>query len=181
MCQSHIGDDAVVGLGDIHQRVNLARVVGAHLHHGHVVLLAQSQQGAWHADVVVEVALCVECAVFPCQHGSHQLLRGGLAVGACDAYDGCGELSAVMPCQLLHRGQHVVAAQVAFVSGRYNAGIVHHGIGAALLQRCGGIAVAVEAVALQGEEEAAGGAMAAVGGDDGVMQIDVVKLLYCHG
>ena len=41
MCPSHIGDDATVGLDDVHQRADFSRVVGAHLHDGDVVVAGE--------------------------------------------------------------------------------------------------------------------------------------------
>ena len=57
---------------------------------------------------------------------------------------------------------------------------VHHDGGAALLQRCCGILVAVEALSLEGEEERAFSAGSSVGSHPGVTKIDIIEFLYAH-
>ena len=82
-----IGDDAAVGLHDVDQGAYLTWVVGPHLHDGDVVLAGKLQQRLGHADVVVEVAACVEHVVFLAEHSGYEFLGGGFAVGACHTDD----------------------------------------------------------------------------------------------
>ena len=151
VCPAHVGDDGIVGLDDVDECAYVAGMRGPHLHYGEVVLGAEAQQCLRHADVVVEVALREEHVVFLLQHGGGKLLCCGLAVGAGDAYDARAELAAVMARELLQGGEAVVDEDAARVGGKLL--LVHHGVGAALLQRHCGKAVAVERRALEREEQ----------------------------
>ena len=61
---AYVRDDAVVGLNDIHQRLDLAGVVGTHLYDSHLMVCRQLKQRLWHADMVVEIAFCIVGVVF---------------------------------------------------------------------------------------------------------------------
>ena len=179
MSAPHIGDEPAGGLCRLGQRLDVAGVAGTHLYDGNLVFGAQAQQRLWHAHVVVEVALCGQHVVLLAEHGLHQFLRRGLAVGAGDAYDGNVELTAVLACQQLQGLQRVAdgyeaLAQRGIGLGQSGAVITDDGQGAALLQGLQGEAVAVEVVAFQCQEDAALGAVAAVGGDARVLLVQSV-------
>ena len=101
-------------------------------------------------------------AVSAAEHGMDEFFGGGLAVGAGDAYEGDGELAAVVCGQLLQGGKHV---------GYHNAAVVYFVLGVAddaqggsLVESLGCEGVAVEGLSTEGKEDAAGGDMPRVGG-----------------
>ena len=150
---SHVGDKAAVGVGNTAEELYLPRVVGAHLHDDQLRPLGNGQQRQRHTQMVVEVALGCRSLVALGQHGMHQLLGGGLTVGAGDAYEGHLQMAAVLARQLLQRFQHI---------GHHDAAVVDLVILIAnnaqrgpLLQRLRCESVAVEVLALEGEEDAA--------------------------
>lgn len=64
----------------MHQRRgpgNFARRVGAQLKDTEAVLIIESQQGKWHTDIVVQVALGRQHLVT--QHAGNHFLHGGLS------------------------------------------------------------------------------------------------------
>ena len=93
--------DAVVGLHDVDEGLNLPRVVGAHLYHCYLVLFGKAQQSLWHSDVVVEVALRVKHVILLRENSGYEFLGGSLTVGACHAYNPCAERTAVLVGKLL--------------------------------------------------------------------------------
>ena len=101
VCASHVGDESAGRLGRLGQCAYVARMAGPRLDDGDVVLLGKPEQRLGHAHVVVEVALGVEHVVSLAEHGGNEFLRGGLAVGARDAYDGNLELAAMLAGQVL--------------------------------------------------------------------------------
>lgn len=150
---AHVGDESVVGFGDVHQFLDVAGVAGSHFYDGQFVLGAQAQQGEGHADVVVQVAFGVEYVVALRQHGGQQFLGRSLAVGAGDADDARAHLPAVVVGQLLQGFQTVVHEEVAVVSLRSVLGFVDHGVSASGFERAGGKSISVERFAFQGDEE----------------------------
>ena len=64
MSFADIGDEAIIGFGDVDERLYLSRMVCSHLYNSDVMLGTQLQQRLWHTDVVVEVALRIEYVVF---------------------------------------------------------------------------------------------------------------------
>ena len=93
-------------------------------------------------------------AVAFCEYGVDELFGSGLAVGAGDAYEGDGELVAVVTCQLLECGEYVghhhAAGVVAilFVGGDTKGGTLLYGSWHK--------GVAVKCLPLEGEEKTAG-------------------------
>ena len=150
----------------------LARVIGAGLDDGYLVVAGEAQQGARHTDVVVIVGLSVEHAVFALQHGGDQFLGGRLAVGAGDLYDGQAEALAVEGRKALHGEERIIGQDVAFVATGGKLAAIDNGVGAALLQGLGGVDVAVKVLPAQGEEDGARRACAAVRSHHGMSQIN---------
>ena len=99
MGSANVGDQSAGRLSRLGEGLDVARMAGTHLDDGYLVLLREAEKGLGHSHVVVEVALCVEHVVLLRQNGGNELLRGGLAVGACDADDGDVELAAVLAGQ----------------------------------------------------------------------------------
>ena len=56
MRRRHRSNDADVGIGDLGQALNLARMIGAELDHRHLVLLAQTQKRQRQPDQIVEIS-----------------------------------------------------------------------------------------------------------------------------
>ena len=165
---ANVRDQTARRFSRLHQRLDVAGVAGPHLNDGNLVLLRQAEQCLRHAHVVIEVALRGQNVVFLGQHGTDEFLRCRLAVGARDAYHRNLELAAMLACQHLQYLQHVgyqqqppLHHQLRMVDGQLL--VVYHGQPAALLQSLHGKLVAVEVAALQGEEDAALGAVATVG------------------
>ena len=164
---AHVGDQAAGGLGDLHQRGDLARGGRAQLDHGRARPGVDAEEGERHADMVVQVAVGINGFVLAGHHGAHQFLRGGLAVGAGDADHGDIELAAVVGGQILQRFQHVFN-QIAFALAGLDAlqrGAVHHRDAGALFEGLHGEVVAVKGLAFEGEEHRTFRDGAAVGGD----------------
>ena len=107
MSSAYIGDQTTGGLCRLCERLDVARMAGAHLDDGDFVLLCQSEEGLGHAYVVVEVALSVEHIVFLREHSSYEFLGGRLAVGACDADNRNVELATMLTRQILEGLQTV--------------------------------------------------------------------------
>ena len=82
---AYVGDEAVVGVGNLAKKVDFPRVVGAHFYYGNLSIRLDTQQGEWHTDMVVEVAHRVDDVVFLGQHCRNKFLGGSLAVSAGDA------------------------------------------------------------------------------------------------
>ena len=158
-----VGYQAAGGEGHRHRQGYLARMAGSHLDDCYLVLLAQAQQGEGHSDMVVEVALGAEGAVFRAQHGVDKFLGGGLAVGAGNAYYRYLEMHTVHPGKLLESQQgvgHFDEAAVGIFGGSF-----HYGVAGALFEGRSGKVVAVEVFTLEGEEDGAGDYAAGVGAD----------------
>ena len=172
---AHVGDEAALGLHEVGEQGNFARVVSTRLNHRHLVVRAQLQQRFGHTNVVVEVALRAQQVELAGQHGRGEFLGGRLAVGARYLHDGRAQGASVQRRELLQRSEHVGHVQQPFVAP--DGGVVYHGKGATRLQGLQGKGVAVEALPAQGEEEGALGAVTRVGGDDAMRLEQAVKLL----
>ena len=96
MGTANVGDQSAGRLSCLGEGLDISRMAGTHLDDGYLVLLRETEKGLGHSHIVVEVALCVEHVVLLRQYGGNELLRGGLAVGACDADDGNVELTAML-------------------------------------------------------------------------------------
>ena len=78
----------------------------------------ESQQCFGHSDMVIEVALGVECVVLLLQHTGNQFLGCGFTVGAGYSDDACAELAAMMVCEFLQCLQHVINQYGAIAVGK---------------------------------------------------------------
>ena len=87
-----IGHDHGVGAHDFRQSVHFAKVADTHLQHRHLVLVAKAENGEWHAQLIVEIALGFQHIVFLAKHAVSHLLGAGFAHAASDAYNGNVEL-----------------------------------------------------------------------------------------
>ena len=178
----HIGDEAAGRFSRLGQRLDVARVAGAHLDDGYLVVAVQPEEGLGHTHVVVEVALGEEHVVFLLKHGCHEFLGCGLAVGARDADDGDVELPAMLAGQGLEGLQAIVNEDEAFLILCIMCAlcIVHNGVGTALFEGGDCEFVTVESLAFKGEEDGALGAVAAVSRDAGMLLIESIKFLDIH-
>ena len=134
---------------------------------GGPILTGEVHQGLGHADLVIVVGLGFEGRAVLTQDSGYHLLGGGLAGGAGDLDEGDVEEAAIPGGQGL-QAQHGVRYLDVELAGQQGFG----GLGAdaacgALLQGHGDVGVAIEALAHQGDEEVAGGDLAAVGGHAG--------------
>ena len=177
---AHVGDQSAGGLGSLGERLDVARVARTHLHHGNLMLGSQTQQRLGHAHVVVVVALGGHHAKLLRQHGTHKLLGSGLAIGASDAHHGDGKLATMLARQVFERLQrvrdedHALALQRTGGKGAVDRLVVDHGKGAAFLQRLQGKLVAVERLALQGNENAALRAVTTVGSNNRMLLVESI-------
>ena len=79
-----VGDDAVVGLADLHQLRNVVGMVCAHLNDSQLGSRRYLQQGKRHPDVIVEITFGGNDIVLGGKHGTDKFLGRGLAVGPGD-------------------------------------------------------------------------------------------------
>ena len=54
---ANASDIAIIGLGDIAEESDFARVIGTHFYNSDISLRFDREQGEWHPYIVVEVAL----------------------------------------------------------------------------------------------------------------------------
>ena len=54
---ANAGDIAIIGLGDITEESDFARVIGTHFYNSDIGFGFDREQGEWHSYIVVEVAL----------------------------------------------------------------------------------------------------------------------------
>ena len=101
-----------------------------------------------------------------------KLFGGGLAVGAGNAYEWDGELAAVVSGELLKGGEHVGHHDTAVVD--FVLRVADNAKSGTLFESLGREGVAVEGLALEGEEEAAGGNTPRVGSDRAGLQIGMI-------
>ena len=140
--------------------VSTSVLAGAHLNDGNLVLGAQAQQRLRHTYVVVEISLGGQHIVLLAKHGLHQFLCSGLSVGPGNGNDGNVELAAMLAGQVLVGLQAVFHKYEALVGGVFL--FVYDGQCTSFLQGLCGELVSIEGVALQGQEDTADGAVAAI-------------------
>ena len=174
MGTAYVGDQATSRLCRLSERLDVARMTGAHLDDGNLVFLRQSEEGFGHAYIVVEVALSVEHIVFLREHSSDEFLGGRLAVGARDADDRNVELATMLTRQILEGLQTVRDDNQPFIASIGERLIVYDSIGAAFLKGLKGELVAVERLTLEGKEDAPFRTITTVCRDDGMLLIELV-------
>ena len=106
----HLGDvrpDAHVGLGDLHQRLNFARVVHPELDDRHFGAVPQFEQGQRQADVVVQVPARPHDPVPQPEERRRNLLRRRLARAARDRHHAGAGAPPHPPRQRLQRPRGV--------------------------------------------------------------------------
>ena len=84
---SDIGNQAIVGMGDLDQTDYVAGMAGSHFDQAYLSLFIEGKQGQWHSYVIVQIALSGGNPVACGKHGPYQFLCSGLAVGAGKGYD----------------------------------------------------------------------------------------------
>ena len=160
------------------QRLDFTGVVHAQLHHRHLVLCIQAQQGQRHANVVVEVALRGQhgLRLEGAQNRRHHLCDRGLAVTARHSDQGQLELRAPA-CGQLAQGVFAISHHQTGQTGASQSGVrcitLAQGGYGALGLGLGQVVVAVKALALECHEEVARHQAAGVGvhtlhGDAGI-------------
>ena len=160
---THIGDQPAIWVSNAAEEFYLAWVVGPHLHNGKLRTFGNRQKRQRHPHVIVEVAFGSRGFIPLGQHGMHQFLGGGLAIGASDAYDGLLQVTAVLLSQLLQRLQHVGNDEAAVVDNILRVtDDTHRG---PLLQCLRSKGIAIEMLALEGKEDTPGGDGPRVGSD----------------
>ena len=179
---SHVSDQATGGLGSLGKGLDVARVACPHLDNGNLVVGIQAEQGLGHADVIIVVALGGHDMVTLSQNLAHEFLGRRFAVGASDTHDRDVETAAMLTRHVLERLQcvghkhHQLVAMITVI----DLLIAHHSDSTSLVKCLSGKLVAVKAVALEGDENAALGAVTTVGGNDRMLLIDCVKFLNIH-
>ena len=88
VCAAHVGYEAEVGVGNVAEVGYLARMACPHLYDGNLCIGRDGEEGERHPEVVVVIARSGVGAVSFGQYGMHQLLGGGLPIGAGNAYKG---------------------------------------------------------------------------------------------
>ena len=159
------GDDAHIGAGALCQTLDLTGVAHAHLHDSVLRIPADAEHGAGQAQLIVLVALGLDCIAKARDGGVGHLLGGGLAHTAGDAHHLRVELAAVVRAHD-HHGVVAVGADNRPFSRDALHRMVEDDIGRALFQRLGREIVAVEALTGESHKDAAGADLAAVGGHE---------------
>ena len=70
-------------------------MIGAHLHHGALMLRHEPEQNLGHAGLIVEIARGAVCVVLGGENVAHHAAGGGLPGAAGDAHQGDVELAPV--------------------------------------------------------------------------------------
>ena len=169
---AHVGDEAEVGVGNAAEVGYLAGVAGSHFDDGYLGVGGDGEEGERHAEVVVVVADGGMGAVAAGEDGVDEFFGGGLAIGAGDAYEGDGELAAVVGGQLLQGGKHVGYHNAAVVD--LVLGVADDAQGGSLVESLGCEGVAVEGLPTEGKEKTSGGYMPRVSSDGAGLQIGMI-------
>ena len=130
---AHIGYKPVIRKRNRSEGRYLSGMIGSHLHHCHLCLLRDAQQGERHSDVVVQIALRSGHTVSCRKHGTKKLFRSGLAVSSCQTYNRYAETGAVHPRQSLQRLQGIINYYILTAISK-TAVPRHHGIRRSLVQ-----------------------------------------------
>ena len=178
MGASYVGNQATCRLGSLHQRLDVARMRGSHLHYGNVVLLVESEQRLGHTHVVVEVALCSHHVIAFRQHRTYQFLRCRLTIGSRNANDGYVELATVFASQVFVGLQTIINQQDTLVCLIFL--LVDNRIGATLLEGLQGKLVAIERGTFQGQKYTTFRTVARIGSDARVLLIQLIELFDVH-
>ncbi len=152
------------------QVVDLAGVVHAHLDHCRMMLRTQLEQGQRQSDVVVQVALGRQhtlgrAAEMCAQDRRAHFLDRGLAVAAGDAQERNRETAAPGGGELAQREARVIHRDQRQAGVGLGPDACDHGAGGPLGQHLAHVVVAVEALALQCDEQHAGDHGARIGAD----------------
>ena len=161
---AHVRPDTDVGFGDRHQRANLSGCTHAQFHDRHLRTRPQLEQRQRQADVIVQVALVPERPVPQRQKRRGHFLRRRLSRAAGDRHDARARLPANIPRQRLQRPRGVLhfdhdrrRAHRRSLARRFHAvRAVDHDARRATSDRARDEVVAVEALAMNGEEQVAG-------------------------
>lgn len=124
-----------------------------HLDDGGLGVGGYGEDGEGNAYVVIEIAFCGYGLVFLGEDGGGQLLCCRLAVGACYADDGYGELLAMVCCELLECLERVGRDEGTGVGDEIGVGGHYESCSAVECLRDHG--VGVEVVAFERDEERA--------------------------
>ena len=178
MGASYVGNQATCRLGSLHQRLDVARMRGSHLHYGNVVLLVQPEQRLGHTHVVVEVALCSHHVIAFRQHRAYQFFRCRLTIGSRNANDGNVELATVFASQVFVGLQTIINQQDTLVCLIFL--LVDNRIGATLLEGLQGKLVAIERGTFQGQKYTTFRTVARIGSDARVLLIQLIELFDVH-
>ena len=100
---SHIGNDTAIRLSNMNQRLDFTRMIGSHFNDSYLMFRLQAQQGQGHANMVIEISLCIEHSEFLFQYGCNQFLRSGFPVGTGYSHHASPQLTTMIIGQLLQR------------------------------------------------------------------------------
>ena len=138
----------------------------------------QAEQRFRNAYVIIEITLGVKHVVFLRKHCGNEFLGCGLTIGTRDANDRNLELASVFTCQVLEGLQAVVNEDETVVLLVF--GFVDNGVGATFLQRHSRKLIAVEGSSFEGNENTSGRTITAVGGDNRMLLIQLIKFFDIH-
>ena len=102
--------------GNIGERGHLARVIDPYLHYCYLMLVSETQESERHAEVVIEVSLCIEDFVPLRENSSAELLRRGLTVAPCDSDQWYPEALPVSLGELLQCEECILGVDAALVT-----------------------------------------------------------------
>ena len=98
---SKVGNITYGRLRNAAQRLYFVLMICPHLYHCNIVRRLYGKQRERYTDVVIKVPKSVLDFIFLHQYGADELFCSGLAIAACEPYNGNGELLPVMPRERL--------------------------------------------------------------------------------
>ena len=165
-------DQRHIGPGDGREVRHFAEMVHAHFHDCHLAVGLDGKDAQGQANIVVVVALCAAGAVGRSQNVGDHFLGGGLSHTAGDADDTAAVACAVAPGQCAEGLQGIVDEYRRHAGAHLLVG--HDGAGA-LLQGLTDENMAVEALALQRDEQLAGLDRPGIRADAGDLNVGVFR------
>ena len=156
-----IRDKTIVRLADLHQFLDVIRMIRPHLNDCKLRLGIDVQDRQRHSDVIVQIALRGRDVVLHGQHSRDQFLGGGLAVGSGQSYDSQTfaihkSVLTMVTCESLQGLQRVRHDNQTGISRSSRCRtFIHHGITCPCLKSFESIFITIEIFAFQSEEHLA--------------------------
>ena len=157
---SHIGNQAIIGMSDLHQLTDITRMAGTHLDHRQLMRLTKTKQCQRHANMIIQVAFRIKQVILGGKDRRDQFLGRRLTVRTRNTDHRQAQPVPMLSGQRLQCPQGIVDQDRTIA--RQILGIIDHRIGATFLQSRRRVLVPIETLALQGKEKRAFRTMATV-------------------